>query len=145
MGTVAAPATILELIPSIVAAANKLAPCGAFQWSILGHSWGGKIACLAAGKDNKLFTSAVQCSPAWLTPEEAKSVSVPMALLASKDEAAEDVEAFRANLPVAHHIEQFHAQVHGWMSVQSDFGNEEVRKEYARGYQIVLEFFHKYA
>lgn len=144
--TKAAPPNTLSRIPSVVSEANKLSPGGSgFQWSILGHCWGGKIACLSSGKDNKTFKSAVQCHPAMVDPNDAKQVNIPMAMLASKDEVADDVQAFKANLQVPNHVETFPTQIHGWMAARSNLDDPEVKKEYERGYQTVLSFFHQHA
>ena len=143
--TKAAPQNTLPKIPKIVEEANKLAPNGSFQWSILGFCWGGKIAALSVAGDNKLFKSAAQCHPAMVDPNDAKSIEVPFAMLASKDEPADDVEAFKANLKVPNHVETFPTQIHGWMAARSDLEDSEVRKEYERGYKIILEFFHEHA
>ncbi|KAF3399789.1 hypothetical protein F1880_008002 [Penicillium rolfsii] len=144
--TQAAPPKTLSKIPNIVAEANKLAPGGAFSsWSILGYCWGGKIAALSVGADNKLFKAAAQAHPAMVDPEDAKNVNVPFAMLASKDEPADDVSAFKANLQVPNHVETFSTQIHGWMAARSDLEDPEVRKEYERGYKTVLEFFHQHS
>lgn len=143
--TKAAPPNTLSKLPNIVAEGNKLAPGESFQWSILGFCWGGKIAALAASGDNKLFKSAVQCHPAMVDPNDAKNIHVPFATLASKDEPADDVAAFKANLQVPNHVETFPTQIHGWMAARSDLEDPEVRKEYERGYKTVLDFFHKHA
>ncbi|GES63202.1 dienelactone hydrolase family protein [Aspergillus terreus] len=143
--TKAAPPNTLSKIPAIVSEANKLAPNGQFDWSILGYCWGGKIACLASGQENTIFKAAVQCHPAMLAPDDAKSVSVPMAVLASKDENPKDVTAFGANLKVDHYVETFSSQIHGWMAARSNLEDAEVRKEYERGYRTALDFFHKHA
>ncbi|EXJ59133.1 carboxymethylenebutenolidase [Cladophialophora yegresii CBS 114405] len=143
--TQAVPQKSLQRIPGIVAAANETATAGKFEsWAILGHCWGGKIATLVVSGDGGLFKAAVQCHPAMLDPNDAKSVAVPMALLASKDEPAEDVEAFEANLTVPHHVTTFPTQIHGFMAARSDLKDAAVRKEYERGYQVVLEFLSRY-
>lgn len=142
----AAPPNTLSKIPNVVAEANKLASGGSFQsWSILGFCWGGKIATLSVGAENKLFKAAAQCHPAMVDPNDAKNVNVPLATLASKDESAQDVEAFKTNLQVPNHVETFSTQIHGWMAARSDLEDAEVRKEYERGYKTVLEFFHQHA
>ncbi|BCS02968.1 dienelactone hydrolase family protein [Aspergillus luchuensis] len=144
--TKAAPPANLPKIPSIVSEANKLAAGGSFQsWSILGYCWGGKITTLASGQDNKLFKAAVQCHPAMLDPNDAKSVNIPMAVLASKDENPKDVEAFGANLQQANYVETFSTQIHGWMAARSNLEDEQVRKEYERGYRTALGFLQKHA
>lgn len=144
--TKAAPPNTLSKIPGVVSEANKLASGGSFQsWSILGFCWGGKIASLSSGKDNKLFKSAVQCHPAMVDANDAKQVNIPMAMLASKDEPPSDVEAFKASLQVPNHVETFPTQIHGWMAARGNLEDDEVRKEYERGYQTVLSFFHQHA
>ncbi|KAJ5342112.1 hypothetical protein N7541_011236 [Penicillium brevicompactum] len=142
----AAPPKTLSKIPSVVAESNKLAPGGSFQsWSILGFCWGGKIASLSSGAENKIFKAAVQCHPAMVDANDAKAVNIPMALLASGDEPVQDVKDFEANLKVPKHVETFSSQIHGWMAARSDLENPEVRKEYERGYKTVLEFFHQHS
>ncbi|OQU99100.1 hypothetical protein CLAIMM_04787 [Cladophialophora immunda] len=143
--TQAVPQKTLEKIPGIVSKANETTASGNFEsWAILGHCWGGKIATLAVSGDSKLFKTAVQCHPAMLDPSDAKNVTVPMALLASKDEPAEDVKAFEANLTVPHKVETFPTQIHGFMAARSNLEDDKVRKEYERGYLTVLEFLNKY-
>ncbi|KAF9887278.1 hypothetical protein FE257_010406 [Aspergillus nanangensis] len=143
--TKAAPPNTLSKIPGVVSDASKLAATGQFDWSILGYCWGGKIASLASGADNKTFKAAIQCHPAMLSPDDAKAVTIPMALLASKDEDAKEVQDYGANLRVDNYIETFSTQIHGWMAARSNLDDEEVRKEYERGYRTALDFFHKHA
>lgn len=143
--TKGAPPNTLSRIPSVVSEANKLASGGSFQWSILGYCWGGKITTLSSGQDNKTFKAAVQCHPAMVDPNDATQVNIPMALLASKDESAKDVQAFKDNLKTANHVETFPTQIHGFMAARSNLEDSEVRKEYERGYKTVLDFFHKHA
>jgi len=78
-------------------------------------------------------------------PNDAKTINVPFACLASKDEPADDVKAFKANLTVPNHVETFSTQIHGWMAARSDLEDPEVVKEYERGYKTVLDFFHSHA
>jgi dienelactone hydrolase len=100
---------------------------------------------LSAGEQNTTFKAAVQCHPAMLDPKDALGVSVPMALLASKDEKPEDVSAFAANLNVPNYVETFPDQIHGWMAARSNLEDEKVRKEYERGYRTALDFLQKHA
>lgn len=140
-----APPNTLSKLPAVVSDANKLSSSGSFDWSILGFCWGGKVATLASGADNKLFKAAAQCHPAMLDANDAKSVNIPMAVLASQDEAPADVSAFKEALKTANHVETFPTQIHGWMAARSNLEDPEVRKEYERGYKTVLDFFHQYA
>ena len=65
-------------------------------------------------------------------------------MLASGDEDADAVKAFGNNLTADKHIETFGDQVHGWMAARADLEDEKVRKEYERGYQVLLDFYHKH-
>lgn len=51
-------------------------------------------------------------------PNDAKGIKVPIVILASMDENAEDVENFRKNLSVENRVETFWDQVHGWMAAR---------------------------
>ncbi|KAJ5557273.1 hypothetical protein N7494_001188 [Penicillium frequentans] len=141
----AAPPLHLPKLPEIVSEANKLAPNGGFDWSILGFCWGGKIAALSVAGDNKVFKCAAQCHPAMVDPNDAKTIKVPFAMLASKDEPQSDVDAFKANLVVPNHVETFSTQIHGWMAARSDLEDPEVKSEYERGYKTLLQFFGQHA
>jgi dienelactone hydrolase len=78
-------------------------------------------------------------------PNDAKSINVPFMMLASGDEPANDVKAFKANLQVPNHVETFPTQIHGWMAARANLEDAEVKKEYERGYKTVLDFFHQHA
>lgn len=79
-----------------------------------------------------------------LEAADAAKVTIPMCVLGSEEEKAEDLEAFGEALKVEKHVERFGDQVHGWMSARSDLEDERVKKEYERGYKAVLEFFGKH-
>lgn len=148
--TKAAPPNTLSKIPGVVSEANSLAPPtpsggGFTSWSILGYCWGGKISVLSSGTENKTFKAAVQCHPAMLDPNDAKNINIPMALLASKDENPDDVSKFDAGLKTDHYVETFPSQIHGWMAARSDLEDENVKKEYERGYRTALDFLGKHA
>jgi dienelactone hydrolase len=77
-------------------------------------------------------------------PSDAINIKIPLCLLASGDEPAEDIKKFEANLPGEKHVETFGDQIHGWMAARSDLENERVKSEYERGYKTLLDFFAKY-
>lgn len=76
-------------------------------------------------------------------PADAEGLTVPFALLASKDEDVTAVKQFEEGLKVPHHVETFADQIHGWMAARSDLTNDRVKEEYERGYKTLLEFFGK--
>ncbi|KAJ5608719.1 Dienelactone hydrolase [Penicillium herquei] len=143
--TKAAPPANLPKIPKIVEEANKLAPAGKYDWAMLGLCWGGKITALTVAGDNQIFKAAAQVHPAMVDPNDAKTIKVPFAVLASKDEPAADVEAFQKALTVPHHVETFSDQIHGWMGARSNLEDDRVKAEYERGYKTVLQFFGQHA
>ncbi|TVY12674.1 putative AIM2 family protein [Lachnellula arida] len=112
-------------------------------WGVVGFCWGGKIVSLTSGKGTP-FKAAVEVHPAMVDPADAEGITIPLALLASKDEPAGDVKAFEARLKVEKHVETFGDQIHGFMAARSDLANERVKAEYERGYKTVLEFFAKH-
>jgi hypothetical protein len=79
-----------------------------------------------------------------IDPEDAAKVTIPTCILASGEEKKEEVEAYEKGLRVEKHVETFADQVHGWMSARGDLKDEKVRKEYERGYGIVVGWFEKY-
>jgi len=136
----AGPPLHLPKIKEIIKEAGEHNP-NITTWGIMGYCWGGKIASLVAGESTK-FKAAVQAHPAMLDPTDAEKVQIPMCVLASKDESADDVKKYGEDLKVTKHIETFGTQVHGWMAARADLKDKEVLKEYERGYAVALHFFH---
>ena len=90
------------------------------------------------------FSAVAEVHPAMVDPADAKGIKVPLCMLASGDEDANAVSEFSKTLSVENHVETFGDQIHGWMAARGDLGNEKVRKEYERGYQVLLDFYRKY-
>ncbi|KAL7270951.1 hypothetical protein RUND412_006328 [Rhizina undulata] len=139
--------------PTNVAVAQNLFPTLQSQfsetkrWGVIGYCWGGKITTLLSGKDTK-FVASAQIHPAMLNPEEAKEVSIPHLLLASKDEPAEAVSAFKSILGSSGNgevreksvVETYGGMFHGWMAARSNLEDEENRREYERGYKQLVSW-----
>jgi len=136
----AAPPKTLPRIPKILDSLQQ--SHGVQEWGVVGFCWGGKIVNLSSGKDTR-FKVAASCHPAMVDPADAENVTIPFAMLPSKDENKEDVEKWEKNIKTPHIVEWFPTQVHGWMAARADLENEEVKKEYERGYKTVLDFFAK--
>ena len=64
------------------------------------------------------FKAAAEAHPAFLDPKDAESVTIPMCILASKDENAEAVKSFSETLKVEKYVETFADQIHGWMGAR---------------------------
>ena len=73
-------------------------------------------------------------------PNDAKGITIPLALLASQDEDADAVKAFEKELTTESYFDRFDDQVHGFMAARGDLTDEKVRSEYERGYKALLDF-----
>jgi len=113
-------------------------------WGIVGFCWGGKIVSLTTSNSSTPFKAGAECHPAMIDPSEALNIQIPLCMLASGDEPAEDVKKFEANLKGEKHVEIFGDQIHGWMAARANLEDKRVVEEYERGYKTVLEFFGKY-
>lgn len=107
------------------------------------YCWGGKIVSLITTSDSNPFAIGAAIHPAMVEPSEAEGIKVPLILLASQDEPADDVKDFESRLKVPKHVEVFADQVHGFMAARADLSQKRVLEEYTRGYKTVLEFFGK--
>ena len=136
-------------------------------WSLLTMSEEGRVLTVfvvqivsLTAQSGTPFSAAAEVHPAMVDPNDAKGIKLPLCMLASGDENAEDVEKFKQNLSGENHVETFGTQVHGWMAARYDlqlisFGqmlidsrgdlkNDSVKSEYERGYGVLLDFYHKY-
>jgi len=139
--TQAAPPKTLPRIPKIVEDLGKSR--GIEKWAVIGYCWGGKIVNLSSQKDSP-FKAAAACHPAMVAGDDAPGVTIPYIMLPSKDENKEDVEKWQKGIKTPNVVEWFNDQVHGWMAARGDLDQENVKKEYERGYKLVLDFFHKH-
>lgn len=113
------------------------------KWGVVGFCWGGKIVSLTSQAGSP-FSAAAEAHPAMVDPSDAEKITIPICLLASKDEDAEAVKKFEANLKVEKYIETFGDQIHGWMAARGNLEDERNKAEYERGYKTILEFFAKH-
>jgi len=115
--TTGAPPTAAARIPGLIKAFNEH-NSSIKSWGVVGFCWGGKIVSLTSGKDT-LYKAAAECHPAMVDPSDAENISIPLALLASKDEPEKDVRAFEGKLKGEKHVEIFGDQIHGVCAVLS--------------------------
>lgn len=69
------------------------------KFAVVGYCWGAKIAVLNCMADSK-FDVAVMLHPSALDAADAPKITVPVCMLASKDEDASVVKAFEEALKV---------------------------------------------
>jgi dienelactone hydrolase len=139
-GDKANPERAQKRIPQCLRAAEE-SNSNIKAWGALGYCWGGKMVSLASGPGTS-FKAAAQSSPAMIDPKDAEKISIPMCMLASKDEPADGVKKYEQALNGVKHVEIYETQIHGFMSARGDLKDKEVLKEYERGYMTVLTFFH---
>lgn len=142
-GAQGAPPAAVGKVPGLVKAIGEKYS-GISNWGILGFCWGGKVVSVTCSMDSSLFSAGAQCHPAMVDPSEAPGIKIPMLMIASGDEDAETVKAFEAGLTGPKQVERFGDQIHGFMTARGDLEDEKVKKEFERGYKMVLNFFAKY-
>jgi len=143
-GGPAAPAKAVETVPKFLEAVKQTeAGKNITTWGIMGFCWGGKIVSLTCGEGTK-FSAAAELHPAMVDPTDAEKIKIPLIMLASQGEDADDVGKFEKNLTGKKHVEIFKDQVHGWMTARGDLKDSRVKEEYERGYSTVLTFFHEH-
>ncbi|KAF2083303.1 carboxymethylenebutenolidase [Saccharata proteae CBS 121410] len=139
--TTAAPPKTVPRVPKVVQEINKKVG-GLESWAVLGFCWGGKIVNLTS-QSGTPFMAAAAAHPAMVDPNDAPNITIPIALLPSKDEDKDAVAKWQQGLKVKGQVEWFNDQIHGFMAARGDLTQEKVRQEYERGYKTVLTFFHE--
>jgi dienelactone hydrolase len=135
----AAPPKTVPRVPKVVKEIAEQR--GIESWAVVGFCWGGKIVNLTS-LENTPFKAAAACHPAMVAAGDAPGITIPYAMLPSKDESKDDVEKWEKGLKVPHLVEWFPSQIHGWMAARGDLEDADVKKEYERGYKTLLDFFH---
>lgn len=99
-------------------------------------------------------------------PEDAPKVTIPIAMLPSKDEDKNAVAKWEEKVKVKHLVNWFPNQVHGFMAARyarglsefwslltlantipprsGDLSDDSVRSDYEKSYKILLDFFHEH-
>jgi dienelactone hydrolase len=64
------------------------------------------------------FSVVAEVHPSFVDAKDAEAITVPICMLASKDEDAGEIERFHSKLKVPNHVETFDGSVHGWMGAR---------------------------
>lgn len=153
--TYARPDMHLPKVPGLLASAKAKYPSiDSERWGIMGYCWGGKMSSLLAAQQaqqgvqehpTSKISTIVQAHPGLIDPSEAAEIDIPVCMLPSMDENADEVAKYDANLTKApKHVEVFPDQIHGWMSARADLSDQRVKEEYQRAYGIAGGWFKKY-
>jgi len=140
--TTAAPPKVVEQVNKVFSQLKSQNP-DIKEWGVVGFCWGGKIVNLISQAGTP-FKAAAICHPAMIDPKDASNVTIPMLMIPSKDEDKSEVEKYETALTVPKQVEWFPDQIHGFMAARSDLEDETVKAAYEKGYQTLLNFFHKH-
>ncbi|KAF2499346.1 alpha/beta-hydrolase [Lophium mytilinum] len=110
---------------------------------VVGYCWGAKIVSLSCAADTP-FAAGVELHPSGLDTADAPGITVPLCMLASKDEEAEAVKAFGDALTVPKLVERYEEAPHGWMTSRGDLKDPKGKADYEKGYATVVKFFHEH-
>jgi len=87
------------------------------QWGIVGFCWGGKIVNLSS-QEGTPFKAGAACHPAMVDPNDAPGITIPYAMLPSKDEDKDAVSKWQQGVKTQNIVEWFPDQVHGFMAAR---------------------------
>ena len=136
----------LETLSKFATAASKEFP-EIKKHAILGYCWGAKVA-IKAGGQRDVFSAIGAVHPAMVDPNDAKSVTCPIIMLASKDEPADDVSKFEENLPSdvksKSLFKTYSTMHHGWAAARADLSNKDNLEKFTEAYEDLANFFNKY-
>lgn len=89
------------------------------------------------------FKSAAACHPAMVDANDAAGITIPIAMLPSKDEPKEDVEKWEKEIKVKNLVKWWPNQVHGFMAARGDLKDPAVESDYKKAYEVLLNWFHE--
>ncbi|RDW70866.1 dienelactone hydrolase family protein [Aspergillus mulundensis] len=145
VNTKASFAEAVKSVPGLVEAYKASFP-SVQKWGAYGLCWGGKVLALSSGAGTP-FAGTAQVHPGRMDKADAQTLTIPHAILASKDEPAEEVEAYDRVIKekgLGGFVETYAEMWHGWMGARADLQKEGSLKEYVRGYEQLAGFFEKY-
>lgn len=115
----AAPEKTVPRVPKIVQEIKQQHP-SLQEWAVVGFCWGGKIVNLVC-QEGTVFKAGAACHPGMIDTDDAKNITVPIAILPSGDEDEKAVSEYEKSLKVPHIVEWFKDQIHGWMAARYEF------------------------
>ncbi|WFD31459.1 carboxymethylenebutenolidase [Malassezia sp. CBS 17886] len=120
---------------------------GAEKIGLYGFCWGGKISLLAS-RQGSPFVGTAQVHPAFVSPEDAKPVAVPLAFFPSGDEPEKDVNdfwnTFKESNPDAFKksVTKYYTNMHhGFAAARADLNKEENYFAFQDVYTRLADYF----
>ena len=131
--------TYEALKPRLEQGLKILSALGATSIGAVGFCWGGKLAIRALG--DGLVKAGASPHPSFFTPEDAKAVQGPFALLPTKDDG-ELTDVKEALNPEFKHVYHFYDDMHhGFVAARGDFSNELNRTRANECITLMADFF----
>jgi len=111
-----------------------------------GYCWGGKVVTLAALKEGSPLDAISSVHPAMLSVQDAKALSIPLGLFASKDESREEFDKVvnvLSEKPFADKVDsKYYSNMHhGWAAARGDLLDPDNKREYEDLYSRAATFF----
>lgn len=139
--TQAIPTPHANLLSSLQSEVSKLYSIE--TWGYLGLCWGFKVAILAASQNP--CSALASAHPSMIDPTEVPGVTVPVLLIASKEEPVELLTQFEANLKPdvkkQSRFETYGSMHHGFAASRARFDDEDNREKFTLAYQEFAKFF----
>ncbi|KAL2802907.1 hypothetical protein BJX63DRAFT_425693 [Aspergillus granulosus] len=121
-----------ERIPGLVAAYQGVFP---------------GVLALSSG-EGSILGGTVQIHPGLMDKADAEALTIPHAILASKEEPVDIAQAYKEIIAARGFggvVETYASMWHGWMGARADLKGEESKREYIRGrYEQIAGFFEQY-
>ncbi|KUL82144.1 hypothetical protein ZTR_10704 [Talaromyces verruculosus] len=117
------------------------------KWGSYGLCWGAKIVALTSMSETP-FAASVQAHPGMLDSADAKKITIPHLVMASKDEPTEQVAGFKeiieSNGIAGSSLTTYTTMHHGWMGSKANLIEEETYAGYRQGYTQLIEFLQQH-
>ncbi|PKI84675.1 carboxymethylenebutenolidase [Malassezia vespertilionis] len=134
-------------VKEVLAISTALKEGGAERLGLYGFCWGGKVVSYVAGQSSP-FVGVALVHPAFVAPEDANNVTVPIAFFPSKDEPKKDTDEFwrllKEKAPKAAEKSEYvyyGENHHGFAAARADLKDPSNFKAYEDVYNRLCAFF----
>ncbi|WFC98347.1 carboxymethylenebutenolidase [Malassezia yamatoensis] len=136
-----------DRVKDVRSVVDELKSNGAKMIGLYGFCWGGKVASQLAQSDSP-FAGVAIVHPAFISPDDAKPISVPFAFFPSKDEPESDVNGFwsifqkdHSNLVSKSQFKYYNENHHGFAAARADLEDKSNYFAFQDVYTRLADFF----
>lgn len=136
-----------ERVKDVKSVAQELKSQGAQKLALYGFCWGGKVASQIGGAGSP-FLGVAMVHPAFIAPDDAKALTVPIGFFPSKDEDKKDADAFWSNLEKDHpeliaksQYKYYEENHHGFAAARADLNDKSNYFAFQDVYTRLADFF----